>query len=631
MPGPYLRNALEKFLKSFPSWSVLALCVCALLVTPGFTQTLGTPNILTVGVNTAPTGVAVADFNGDGKPDLVVTNRGTNNVSVFLGNGDGTFQAAVNTPVGAQPTAVAVGDFNVDGKPDLAVANAMDGTISVLFGNGDGTFTAGATYTVGNNPISIAFGDFLTGVPGAPCLAVVNEGDGTISVLLGKTDGSFFVANTYVSGNTPVWIAASDVNGDGILDLIVENNGDSTVSVFLGEGHGDFALATTSSTGLTPSLFPFGSVAVGDFNTDGKPDLVVANGAKLGAAVAVLLGNGDGTFTALGSYPNNGTPVSVAVADFNADTKLDLAVANLSGDTVSLLLGNGDGTFQSAVNYPTNQVGAVSVAAADLNGDSMPDVAVPNQNSGTVSVLLNVNTPLGANVLVRVLDATTKTSPITVTFSSVTQPGSTTLVTGSTGPAIPPGYFLGNPPTYYNLSTTAAFSGTASVCVNYSTLNFMNSSALHLLHYENTAWVDVTTSVDTTHSLICGSVSSFSPFAVVEGPYAAQIQQPINSDGSSVFSSARGVVPVKFILNVQNVSTCNLPPANIVVTRLSGASAGTVDETVYEMSADSGTSFRISSCQYIYNLDARGLGTGSYEVDLVIDTQVVGQGFFALK
>lgn len=123
----------------------------------------------------------------------------------------------------------------------------------------------------------------------------------------------------------------------------------------------------------------------------------------------------------MGTYPNSGTPVSVAVADFKADNKLDIAVANLIGDTVSLLLGNGDGTFQSAVNYPTNAVGAVSVAAADLNGDKMPDVAVPNQNSGTISVLLKVNTPSGTNVLVRVLDATTKTSPIAVTFSNVTQ------------------------------------------------------------------------------------------------------------------------------------------------------------------------------------------------------------------
>lgn len=221
MLGPCLRKAIEKFLGVVSGWLLLAPCLCALLVTPGFTQTLDTPTIFTVGTNTAPTGLAVADFNGDGKPDLV-TNRGTNNVSVFLGNGDGTFQAPVNTAVGTLPSSVAVGDFHVDGKLDLAVANTGDGTISVLFGNADGTFTAGTTYTVGSSPISIVFGYFLTDLPGQPCLAVVNQGDGTMSVLLGKTDGSFFVeATTYALGNTPVSIAACDVNGDGNLDLVV--------------------------------------------------------------------------------------------------------------------------------------------------------------------------------------------------------------------------------------------------------------------------------------------------------------------------------------------------------------------------------------------------------------------------
>ena len=281
---------------------ILGACLYWFSVLPVFGQSFSAPTLFTVGINTAPTPVAVGDFNGDGIPDLVVSNRGTNNVSVFLGNGDGTFQAPINTAVGTLPTAVVIGDFNVDGKLDLAVANAGDGTVTVLFGNGDGTFSINATYTVGNTPIAIAFGQC-----GSPCLAVVNQSDQTVSVLLGKTSGSFFVeGTTLATGNTPVSIAMSDVNGDGNVDIIVANNGDSTVSVFLGDGHGDFPSSSTSATGVTATTFPVGSLAVGDFNGDGKPDLAVVNGQKVSGVVTVLMGNGDGTFSLSASYGISG-------------------------------------------------------------------------------------------------------------------------------------------------------------------------------------------------------------------------------------------------------------------------------------------------------------------------------------
>src|SRR5208282_3523334 len=132
-------------------------------------------------MNEFPASVAIGDFNGDGIPDLVTANRGTNNVSVLLGNGDGTFQAALYSVAGTLPTALAVGDFNTDGNLDVAVVNQGANTVSILFGNGDGTFQAPVNYTVGSSPVSIAFGYFLSGVANAPCLAVVNQGDNTVS------------------------------------------------------------------------------------------------------------------------------------------------------------------------------------------------------------------------------------------------------------------------------------------------------------------------------------------------------------------------------------------------------------------------------------------------------------------
>jgi hypothetical protein len=134
--------------------------------------------------------VAVGDFNGDGKPDLAVANSSSNNVGVLLGNGDGTFQAAVHYAVGSGPRSVAVGDFNGDGKPDLAVANSDFisgiGSISVLLGNGDGTFQAAVNYAAGSRPASVAVGDFNG--DGRPDLAVANLGN-NVTILLNTTPG----------------------------------------------------------------------------------------------------------------------------------------------------------------------------------------------------------------------------------------------------------------------------------------------------------------------------------------------------------------------------------------------------------------------------------------------------------
>ena len=117
----------------------------------------------------------------------------------------------------------------------------------------------------------------------------------------------------------------------------------------------------------------------------------------------------------------------------------------------------------------------------------------------------------------------------------------------------------------------------------------------------------------------------------MDEPYSRQVQQPINPDGSSVFSVKRGVVPVKFTLTQDGTPTCSLPPATIALTRTAGATTGAVDESVYTGSADTGSNFRIDSCQYVYNLSSTALGPGTYRVDIKINGQVVGSGIFQLK
>jgi hypothetical protein len=346
------------------------------------------------GANSFPQ-LAVADFNGDGNLDLAVSTGSVNgSVNVFAGNGDGTFQGPQTYAVGSFPLGVAAGDLNGDGILDLVVVNSAmyTGTpsLSVLLGNGDGSFQAAQNYAVGKDPDSLALGDFNG--DGRADVVVTNDGSGTVSVLLGNGDGTFQARQTYNVGLQPSSVAAVDVNGDGALDLVVADSysGDN-VTVLLGNGDGTFPVLPKYDTGLG---IPAGHMVTGDFNGDGIPDLALATSNT----VSVLLGNGDGTFQAPRTSSFNGYGVtSLAVGDFDGDGQLDLAVA-FSGDFshhpvgVAVLLGNGDGTFHSSFTYTgsgTPGGPASSVAVADFNGDNQPDLVVSNLDApGSVSVLM---------------------------------------------------------------------------------------------------------------------------------------------------------------------------------------------------------------------------------------------------
>jgi hypothetical protein len=333
---------------------------------------------------------AVADFNQDGIPDIV--EAGLNyQLATLLGKGDGTFAAPMNSgSVGADPSGIAVADFNGDGLPDVAAVGAYDEQVNVDLGNGDGTFASSLTepavcddsqQMLGCNVIFITVGDFNG--DGIPDLVVSGGGVPFIGiqyveVLLGNGDGTFGGPITVENpDNTPVSVAVGDFNGDGIADLAVVHQTPDSISIYLGKGDGTFASGPSLTPGTTPS-----TIATGDFNGDGILDLAVANAGS--HDVSIFLGNGDGTFTSVSptlptgsstpTLPPGSSTSSITVSDFNRDGISDIAVSDQSG-YISIFLGKGDGTF-TALDNEVNAGASGWIASADFNGDGLPDLAV---------------------------------------------------------------------------------------------------------------------------------------------------------------------------------------------------------------------------------------------------------------
>ena len=279
-----------------------------------------------------------------------------------------SFVTSRDFPVGQVPSSVVVGDFNGDGKLDIVTGNQFSSTISVLLGKGDGTFQPAASYATGASPNTVFTGDFNG--DGKLDILTVN-GDSTVSVLLGNGDGTFKppVSTPFVS-NSAGLLTVGDFNGDGKLDLVmpvaVPQVGDCAFTVMLGNGDGTFAPAITPSAGPTP--IP-AVLRAGDINRDGKLDLV----AVVGTNVAVFLGNGNGSFQQVVNSGAGMTGSSLAVADFNGDGKPDIVVGGTSAAGIAVLLGNGDGTFgASVVVSALSSSGAVF--AGDINGDGKQDI-----------------------------------------------------------------------------------------------------------------------------------------------------------------------------------------------------------------------------------------------------------------
>jgi hypothetical protein len=355
----------------------------------------------------APNSVVSADVNGDGHPDLV--ELGTDQtVAVLINRGDGSFNSPLRYyAVGNQPVALAVADLNHDGKPDIVVINNTDNTISVLMGNGDGSFVGptaseaaagGATpapsYPIGTDPIALTIAD-MNG-DGIPDVVTANFADNTLSILIGRGDGTFKPAITVPVGTGPVFVAAADMNGDGKLDLLVNNNLDGTLGVLLNKGGDAFGAMTATSLGprrLRPYLQ---MMVVGDFKHDGKQSVITTTTSINGDSVLYLAGKGDGGFEPAGVFSTGLQTSYLATADVNGDGLPDLIAGSAANNSVRVLFGNSNGGFSPGQDYPANGITGGStlqrLTVADFSGSGKPDIAVVNTDGGFMQLLYNDGT-----------------------------------------------------------------------------------------------------------------------------------------------------------------------------------------------------------------------------------------------
>jgi hypothetical protein len=401
-------------------------------------------NLQPLTVNTAiPAGATlatIADLNGDGKLDMAVT--GTDYVSILLGNGNGTFKPPTSYNAPAAYDVIAA-DYNGDGLPDLVVTNTGDrqglsnldrGNLYVLLNVGNGNFAPAVPITGTGAPMHLAAGDFNG--DGRTDVFLTSQ-FGYANVLLGAGDGSFLTARRYETGlavNPNLGQAlegarAADVNGDGIPDLILlEADNFGRVDVALGNGDGTFQAMRSFPLGLSgvPS-----EVAFGDINGDGKVDLVVASPSD--STVSILLGNGDGTFQPRLILSPGVAPTDIVLTDINKDGKLDL-VLGVFDTGARILLGNGDGTFQNPVSVALPG-SSVRIVVRDFNGDGNLDLAalqpgaVHNFSEDNSQIYVALNR--GDGTFLPAVTYSTSSAAWSMTSGDVNGDGIPDLITGS--------------------------------------------------------------------------------------------------------------------------------------------------------------------------------------------------------
>jgi len=541
---------------------VPALAGLALLLAPAGPARAQTPASFAA-LATYPTGgslslrVVTGDLNGDGRLDAVTANITSNNVSVFLGNSNGTFGAATLytvAPTNVQVQGVTLGDVNGDGRLDIVTGNNGNSTIGVLLGLSSGGFAPFVTYTTGANtePRNVALADIngdgrLDAVTG-------NSASPSVSVLLGQANGTFGTPTQYATSGLNFDVALGDVNGDGRLDIVAPTYSTNSVNVLLGQTGGTFGAFTSYPTGTNSQSV---SVRLGDVNLDGRLDIVVGN---QNATVSVLLGQAGGTLATPVNYSTGSvsTIYAVGIGDVNGDGRPDIVAGNFQSANIVILLGQAGGGFTTSTAYNGGS-GSQGVALADVNVDGRLDILTANRNDNTLGVLLNTSN---------------FTAPSLATLNPANGPvGTSVTITGAGLSGITGVSFNGTAATTF--STGTGTSATATVPTGATTGN-----------------VVVTTS---------GGVSNGLSFAVNPTVVIA------SSAGASGSSTTATPIPftITFSQNVTGFVSGDISVTNGTVTSIS-VSGNTYSITVTPTTAGTATTVSVPA-----NVAQAAAGTGN--------------------
>jgi hypothetical protein len=336
----------------------------------------------TTGTNSRPYSIVTSDFNNDNYLDIAVANYGTNNIGIFIGNGNGLFNDQNLFSLGSsRPLFITVSDFNKDNRTDIIVTNYGTNSIGILLGYGNGSFQDQTTYSTGYDsiPYSLVVADFNE--DNRMDIAVANYGTNNIGIFLGYDNGTFSSQNTYTTlpKSNPYSIAIGDFNNDNHLDIVVSNSGTGNIGIFLGYGNGTFLAQTTYSTG-TNSYPQY--ITLGDFKKDNELDIVIVDSKN--NQVHVLPGYGNGTFAIITTYNGiyESSPFWVAVTDFNNNNQSDIVVANYGTNNVLILIDYSVTPSAAQINYDVQTESYTkSVAVSDFNNDQILDIVFNTRNS----------------------------------------------------------------------------------------------------------------------------------------------------------------------------------------------------------------------------------------------------------
>ena len=335
--------------------------------------------------------LAVGDLSNNGIPDVVIRRAGdtTDDLDVYIGNGDGTYKDPVEYAVGTASRGhqIVIADFNGDGFNDVTTVNQGEGTVSILIGNGDGTLQQAFSVAVQSNPITLSTAD--VNHDGIPDLLTISTGSSNVAVLLGNGDGSFQAPVTTNLDTLPEYPAFGDIDGDGNLDIVYASIIDWPSVLHIAKGNRDGTFTLADSTIALTSDDSIISIVLGDVNNDGKLDAVMAG--NYAGNVLVSLGDGKGGFAAPVSYVggyNQPYTKSAQLVDVNNDGKLDIAVLDAISADVNILYNNGDGTFGAPTSYSTAITLPSELYVADVNGDGVPDLLQTSQSHGDTQAVL---------------------------------------------------------------------------------------------------------------------------------------------------------------------------------------------------------------------------------------------------